>query len=141
MPSSCPQISLWLLYLPYILVAVVFFFVLFYWYSRRKTLPDRAPKAHNPQTHANDTAYASLDLGYPIRVIVDRLPPSPPPTEAEKAKEQRTEIREESKFFAEIFTACLALGLLVITWSYTNYTYRMWCEMQNQSTTIQGQLE
>jgi len=134
MPSSCSQISLWLLYLPYILVfVVVFLLVLFYWFSRRKTLLNKATPPNQPQTNANDTTYGGLDLGYPIRVIVDRLPPSPAPSEKQEAEQPRTEIREHGKFLAEIFTVGLALGLFVVTWSYAKYTFNMWCEMQEQT--------
>lgn len=130
-PSSCSQISLWLLYLPHILATLFSLFVLSYLFSRRKTLLNKTAPPINPQTNAGDTTHGGVELGYPIRVIVDRLPPFPP--EEHKAKKPRAEIWKETKYLLEFFTVFLALGLFVVTWTYTRYTYEMWCEMQAQT--------
>ena len=140
MPSSCPQISPWLLYLPYILGGAFLVLVIAYKFSQRKTFLDKTKPPDNHQAEANDTTYGGMDLGYPVRVIVDRLPPSPSPPEADKAEHERTKKREKLKFYAEIFTVFLAAGLFAVTYSYTKYSYNMWCEMIRQNNLTQKNL-
>jgi hypothetical protein len=122
------------------ILASAFSGVLFGWFfSKLKTPIQQSAESPHPQSHTDDSR-TQTQPPLPIAVRIESYPP-PTVSKEEQTERKWRNRREWGNLVATLFTALFAGGLLVITYVYAKYTYKMWQEMQTQTRTAQQQLE
>jgi hypothetical protein len=88
----------------------------------------------HPQDSTTNAAGSGQNVSPPpIRVIVESLPPTPAPSEEEKARKRRKKICEGLKSGLEVVAVLVALGLLCVTRRYVEYAKQQRDEMIEQN--------
>ena len=83
---------------------------------------------NNPKDNTNEQTEVRINPGSgAIRVVVDSVPPSPAPTDEEKAQKNKEKRRATIKFYAE-----LVIGLFVVV--YTVVTVCLWRSTQHANS-------
>jgi hypothetical protein len=122
------------------ILGAVFSGVLFGWFfSKLKTPIHESAESVHPEDGADDGSTGTKPP-LPVAVTIESYPP-PAVTEEDKAEKKRERRLRWGGFAASVATVLITLGILCVTWKYTNYARGQLRVMDGQLKTMQTQLE